>query len=131
MAGQDGAASMAVAGLTATERDLADAGAVIWVYVTASDREEATEIGRALVRERPGRLRQHPARPYRHLPRRRRAARSGGSGLRRQDHRGAVEALRTRIRALHSYDLPAILALPVSDGDADFLDWVRAQVAPT
>ncbi|WP_431269542.1 divalent cation tolerance protein CutA [Dankookia sp. P2] len=40
-----------------------------------------------------------------------------------------LAALRARIRALHSYDLPAILALPAVDGDAGFLDWVRAGVA--
>ena len=39
------------------------------------------------------------------------------------------EALRARIRALHSYDLPAILALPAATGDADFLAWVRQQAA--
>ena len=39
------------------------------------------------------------------------------------------EPLRARIRALHSYETPAILALPVAEGDADFLAWVRAQVA--
>ena len=39
------------------------------------------------------------------------------------------EALRARIRALHSYGLPCIVALPVAAGDGGYLDWVRAQVA--
>ena len=30
-----------------------------------------------------------------------------------------------RIKALHSYDVPCVVALPASGGNADFLDWVR------
>jgi len=100
---------------------------VLWVWVTAADAAEARRIGRALVEERlaacanllPG----HTA-IYR------------WEGEIREDPESALvlkttvsrfEALRARIRALHSYDLPAILALPATDGDADFLAWVRQQ----
>jgi periplasmic divalent cation tolerance protein len=41
------------------------------------------------------------------------------------------EALRARIRALHSYALPAILALPAVAGDAEFLAWVRDSTRPS
>lgn len=37
---------------------------------------------------------------------------------------GRVEA---RIRALHGYDLPEIIALPVSAGSADYVDWVEGE----
>src|SRR4028119_688212 len=33
------------------------------------------------------------------------------------------EALHARIRALHSYALPCIVAFPAETGDADFLAW--------
>lgn len=36
-------------------------------------------------------------------------------------------ALRARLRALHPYEVPEMLALPVGDGWPDYLDWVRAQ----
>ena len=102
---------------------------VLWVYVTAADTEEATEIGRALVREglaacvniMPG----HTA-IYR------------DEGVLREAEEVAFvakttaaqfEPLRARIRALHSYEVPAIMALPAADGDAAFLDWIRAAVA--
>ena len=105
--------------------------AVLWVYVTAADSEEATAIGRALVREGlaacvnilPG----HTA-IYR------------DEGVLREAEEVAFVAkttaaqfapLRARIRALHSYELPAILALPAVDGDVEFLDWVRAKVGGT
>lgn len=35
------------------------------------------------------------------------------------------EALATRVRALHSYDVPEIIALPVLAGTADYLDWIQ------
>ena len=34
------------------------------------------------------------------------------------------EALAARVRALHSYETPCIVALPVARGDADFLAWI-------
>jgi periplasmic divalent cation tolerance protein len=36
-----------------------------------------------------------------------------------------VEALAARVRALHPYELPEVLALPVSGGSEPYLDWVR------
>ena len=38
---------------------------------------------------------------------------------------GRVDALIEAISALHPYDNPAIVALPVTAGSAAFLDWVR------
>ena len=34
-----------------------------------------------------------------------------------------------RVRALHSYELPGILALPAAGGDPAYLDWVREETA--
>lgn len=36
--------------------------------------------------------------------------------------------LREKVAELHSYDVPEILALPVSDGSAGYLDWLSGQV---
>lgn len=38
------------------------------------------------------------------------------------------EAVRVRIRALHSYELPEIIALRVAAGDDAALDWIRDSV---
>lgn len=38
-------------------------------------------------------------------------------------------ALSARIRALHPYELPEILAVPVSGGLEAYLDWVKNSVA--
>ena len=38
-------------------------------------------------------------------------------------------ALRERLRALHPYEVPEMLALRASDGWPPYLDWVRAETA--
>jgi periplasmic divalent cation tolerance protein len=39
-----------------------------------------------------------------------------------------VPALIEKVTALHSYDCPCIVAIPVSGGNQAFLDWVAAEV---
>jgi periplasmic divalent cation tolerance protein len=43
--------------------------------------------------------------------------------------REAYERAEVVIRDLHPYDVPEILAVPVIDGSADYLQWVRQQVS--
>lgn len=35
--------------------------------------------------------------------------------------------LAARVRAVHSYDTPCIVALPLIDGDPAFLDWIATE----
>ena len=44
-------------------------------------------------------------------------------------HADRVEALAERLRALHPYDVPELVVLPVAGGLAPYLDWVRAETA--
>lgn len=37
------------------------------------------------------------------------------------------EELRARITELHSYDIPEIIALPITAGSGKYLDWIRRQ----
>lgn len=39
------------------------------------------------------------------------------------------EAMKDRILALHPYDLPEVIAVPVEMGHSAYLDWVRASTA--
>ncbi len=41
----------------------------------------------------------------------------------------AAPALRQRIRELHPYETPEIAALPLVEGDPDYLRWIEASVA--
>lgn len=40
-------------------------------------------------------------------------------------------ALRMRLRELHPYDTPEIVAVPIVDGDPDYLRWIGTVAAPT
>jgi periplasmic divalent cation tolerance protein len=42
--------------------------------------------------------------------------------------RERYSALEARVKALHSYDVPEIVALPIEMGSAEYLDWVRKSV---
>jgi periplasmic divalent cation tolerance protein len=42
---------------------------------------------------------------------------------------GALQTLTRRVLALHPYELPEVIAVPVTAGHAAYLDWVRANVA--
>ncbi len=101
---------------------------VLSVYVTAADADEARRIGRALVEENlaacvnvlPG----HTA-----IYRWEGKLEEGAEGaFLAKTTAGRFEELRSRVRALHSYDLPCIVAFPAETGDPEFLDWVRAGV---
>ena len=39
------------------------------------------------------------------------------------------ETLAARVRALHSYDTPAIVAWPIVAGDAAYLAWIAAETS--
>jgi periplasmic divalent cation tolerance protein len=38
-----------------------------------------------------------------------------------------AEAATARIKALHSYDLPCVAVLPLTGGNADFLQWIESE----
>ena len=100
------------------------------VYITASKRVEARRIGKALLRE--------------HL-----VACINLVGPIESHYwwRGKVETAREwlllaktratltkivikRVKALHSYQTPCVVALPLKDGNPDFLKWLAAETQP-
>jgi periplasmic divalent cation tolerance protein len=38
-----------------------------------------------------------------------------------------VGRLVEKVREMHSYDCPCVVSLPISGGNADFLDWIDAE----
>lgn len=38
-----------------------------------------------------------------------------------------VSRIVDRVKALHSYDCPCVVALPIEAGNAEFLDWIEAE----
>lgn len=39
------------------------------------------------------------------------------------------EQIRKRIRELHSYEIPEVIAVPITAGDSDYLNWLHTQVS--
>ncbi|MGK9169686.1 divalent-cation tolerance protein CutA [Inquilinus limosus] len=104
--------------------------AVVFAYVTTGSEAEAARIGRALVEERlaasvnilPG------ARSiYRWRGRVEEAAEAVLIAKTRADR---FTDLSARVRELHSYELPCIVALRIEGGNAGYLDWIRHESLP-
>lgn len=98
-----------------------------FVYMTAADKTEAINIGRALVEERlaacvnvfdgmtslywwEGKLEQ------------------GHEAVLIAKTRQALTAkIIDRVRELHSYDCPCVIAWPIETGNPDYLDWIERE----
>lgn len=94
------------------------------VYMTAPSRDEAMSIARVVVEERlaacvnvlgditsvywwDGKINQE-----------------GEVALVAKTRTGQVEALIARVRAIHPYDCPCIVAMPIIEGNPAFLEWI-------
>ena len=40
-----------------------------------------------------------------------------------------IPALKARLRELHTYDLPEFIVVPIAEGSAPYLQWIRESVA--
>ena len=99
------------------------------VLVTAGDAEEAARIGRTLVEERLAAC-ANVVGPIRSVYRWRGAVEEGVEHLLLVKARAAeLPALEARVRALHSYQVPEVLALPVAAGSAAYLAWLAESTA--
>jgi periplasmic divalent cation tolerance protein len=99
-------------------------------YITAGSREEALQIGRALVEERLAacaNLIEGVTSIYRWQGEIQEDAEVALFVKTRMD---LVPRLTERVVALHSYDCPCVVALPIEGGNQAFLDWITAETAP-
>jgi periplasmic divalent cation tolerance protein len=104
--------------------------AVSFCYVTAGSREEALAIGRTVVEERlaacanvlddmssiywwQGTLEQ-----------------ASEAVLILKTRAELVERLTARVRELHSYECPCVVALPIEAGNPAYLDWIAREAVP-
>ncbi len=97
------------------------------VYMTAGTAEEAERIGAALVEERLaacanviGGMRSI----YRWEGR---VQNDTEAVLIAKTRTDLLDALTERVKALHSYQIPCVVGLPIVGGNGDFLDWIGAE----
>jgi periplasmic divalent cation tolerance protein len=106
-----------------------DTGAIV-VFMTAANGEEATRLADMLVGA-------HLAACVQILPEMESVYRWQGK-IERQSEilllakttRAKFAELEREVRALHSYDAPEIIAVPVVDGSAPYLDWLSRVTDP-
>ncbi len=102
----------------------------IFVYVTVATEEEARTIGKTIVMDRlaacanilPG------MKSLYHWQGR--LEENAETVLILKSRESLFPALEERVRELHSYETPCIVALPVTNGNPAFLDWILAETKP-
>ncbi len=97
------------------------------IYITAASRDEALTIGRAVVEARLAAC----ANVFPGI-----TSVDWWEGTRQEDSE-AVLILKTRqdlvdqvvakVKELHSYECPCVVALPIAGGNKDFLDWISKE----
>jgi periplasmic divalent cation tolerance protein len=98
------------------------------VLVTAGSPAEARRLARALVERRLAAcVNLHPIRSVYRWKGKVEEAREVALAV--KTTRARFPALRAAVRELHSYEVPCILALPVAEGHAPYLRWVRESTA--
>ena len=93
------------------------------VYITAKDEEEASSIGQALVSEKLAAcVNLHPIKSIFHWQ----------GKINQEDEVALLAKTRaelaneviSRVKELHSYEVPCAIVLPLEKGNPDFLEWI-------
>ena len=98
---------------------------LILVHTTCADADEAERLARDLVDARLAACASVGQPVVSIYPWQGRIERDGETPLTLKTTRARFDALKTRLEADHSYDVPEILAVPVVEGNREYVDWVR------
>ncbi len=97
----------------------------IVIFITASGEDEAAKIGHALVEARLAAC-VNIVRGMRSVYRWQGAVHDEAEVLMIvKTQKGLFEAVAKMVKELHSYSVPEIVALPLVEGSADYLKWLR------
>ncbi len=96
-------------------------------YVTAGSRDEALAIGRALVEERLAACANVLDGMMSIYWWQDRLEQAQEAVLIAKTRTELFPALSARVQQLHSYDCPCVVALPIADGNPDYLAWIVAE----
>ena len=96
-------------------------------YVTAGSRDEALAIGRALVEERLAACANVLDGMTSIYWWQDRLDQAQEAVLIAKTRTELFPALSARVQQLHSYDCPCVVALPIADGNPDYLAWIVAE----
>ena len=97
-----------------------------FVYITAPSRAEALRIARALVKDRLAASANVLGGARSVYWWRGKMAEADEAVMVVKTRAGLVGKLIRRVKSLHSYTCPAIMALPILNGNPDYLKWIEA-----
>jgi len=104
---------------------------LVVVFVTAGSRREADRIAAALVEERLAACVNLVAPVVSIYQWEGKIERGREVLLIAKTRRALVPRLTARVQALHSYDVPEIIALPIEAGSTPYLEWLTAETRPS
>lgn len=97
----------------------------IMIYITTKDQKEARDIGESLVKEK-------LAACTNVIPSiesvywwKGNVEKANESALIVKTKRGLVEKAIKRIKELHSYDVPCVDVIPITEGNKEYFEWVE------
>lgn len=101
------------------------------VYVNTADSAEALRIGRALVESRLAASANVISEISSIYHWQNEVREKGESMLILKTRPELVDEIVARVQALHSYECPSIVAVPVAAGNPEYLDWVNRETGGT
>lgn len=99
----------------------------VLVYMTAKDKEEAQRVGQALVEARLAACVNILDNMQSMFWWQGGAQSEQEAVLLAKTRVGLVSSLNSKVQEVHSYDCPCVVAVPIIDGNPEFLDWVREE----
>ena len=100
----------------------------IMVYITTADADEARRIAKALVEERLAACANILGRVESVYHWEGAVQSSEEAALLAKTTEDCFDALAARVRELHSYELPCIVAVPLARGEPGFLGWLEENI---
>ncbi len=97
------------------------------IYITASSRDEALRIGRIVVGDRLAACANVLPGVTSVFLWQGEVQEEGETSLILKTRSELVERLTRRVKELHSYDCPCVVALPITGGNPDFLQWIAEE----
>ena len=97
------------------------------IYVTTGSRDEALAIARELVESRLAACANVLAGTTSVYHWQGEVCEEGEVSLILKTRDDLVDRVVEKVRELHSYDCPCVVSLPISGGNADFLQWIDAE----
>ena len=100
-----------------------------WVYTTLSKKPEAIEISRSLVKEKLiacSNILENMTSVYEWKGE---VCEENEVSLIMKTTKEKIKSLKKKIIELHPYECPAILCIPIEDGDENFLNWIKEKVS--